>query len=259
MTEDKIRDIVHQVILKEMDVYHGSMSNFNQFDDKFMGSGEGAQIYGWGTYLTQDEDVAEYYIRNAYMQGVNRQSNHNMKGLGIFNQQNDPRFKPDAFKMIHGYLYAVDIPNDNGNNYINWNTNDIQTLNVIIQRLSKVLNQEQINFLMNKLVNANNKWYQNFNKISNFKGLYNVLTKMLGSQKNASVALNNSGFIGIKVPLDNKRGGIEGKWNYVIFNSNNIKVVNKSKISYNMPQFDLQVHQGYAQNNKAISNISNVN
>ena len=82
---------------------------------------------------------------------------------------------------------------------------------------------------------------------------------MLGSQKNASVALNNAGFIGIKVPLDNKRGGIEGEWNYVIFNSNNIKVVNKSKISYNMPKFDLQVHQGYAQNNKAISNINNVN
>lgn len=31
-------------------VYHGSGAKFDRFDHSFMGTGEGAQAYGWGTY-----------------------------------------------------------------------------------------------------------------------------------------------------------------------------------------------------------------
>lgn len=41
--------------------YHGSGVNFDKFDFKFMGTGEGAQVHGWGIYLAQDIETAEGY------------------------------------------------------------------------------------------------------------------------------------------------------------------------------------------------------
>jgi hypothetical protein len=44
-----------------MVTYHGSPHDFDEFDHEHMGKGEGAQVYGWGTYLTDTKDIAEGY------------------------------------------------------------------------------------------------------------------------------------------------------------------------------------------------------
>ena len=41
--------------------YHGSQASFDHFDHSFMGSGEGAQAYGWGTYVSEVEGIAKAY------------------------------------------------------------------------------------------------------------------------------------------------------------------------------------------------------
>ena len=41
--------------------YHGTAANFRRFDHRFMGSGEGAQAFGWGTYLAQRFGIANEY------------------------------------------------------------------------------------------------------------------------------------------------------------------------------------------------------
>lgn len=43
--------------------YHGSQASFDHFDHSFMGSGEGAQAYGWGTYVSEVEGIAKAYAR----------------------------------------------------------------------------------------------------------------------------------------------------------------------------------------------------
>ena len=43
--------------------YHGSQASFDKFDHSFMGSGEGAQAYGWGTYVSEVEGIAKAYAR----------------------------------------------------------------------------------------------------------------------------------------------------------------------------------------------------
>jgi len=48
--------------------YHGSPHSFNNFDFSHMGSGEGAQAFGWGGYIGGLEDTAIGY-RNALSQG----------------------------------------------------------------------------------------------------------------------------------------------------------------------------------------------
>ena len=39
--------------LRQQKVYHGSGADFEAFDHSHMGEGEGAQSYGWGTYVTE--------------------------------------------------------------------------------------------------------------------------------------------------------------------------------------------------------------
>ncbi len=47
-------------------VYHGSQADFDHFDHSFMNSGEGAQAYGWGTYVSEVEGIARSYaVKNA--------------------------------------------------------------------------------------------------------------------------------------------------------------------------------------------------
>ena len=41
--------------------YHGSPHRFDRFDSSHMGSGEGAQVYGWGHYFASNKEVSEWY------------------------------------------------------------------------------------------------------------------------------------------------------------------------------------------------------
>lgn len=41
--------------------YHGSGALFDHFDHAFMGTGEGAQAFGWGTYVTEVEGIGRTY------------------------------------------------------------------------------------------------------------------------------------------------------------------------------------------------------
>lgn len=42
-------------------LWHGSPHDFNQFTTKAMGTGEGAQAFGWGLYFTDQESIGRYY------------------------------------------------------------------------------------------------------------------------------------------------------------------------------------------------------
>ena len=42
-------------------VYHGSGAKFDAFDHSHMGEGEGVQAYGWGTYVTEVENIGKQY------------------------------------------------------------------------------------------------------------------------------------------------------------------------------------------------------
>ena len=54
--------------------YHGSQASFDYFDHSFMGSGEGAQAYGWGTYVSEVEGIAKAYAKqNAAKHGMPRE------------------------------------------------------------------------------------------------------------------------------------------------------------------------------------------
>ena len=43
--------------IREHRVYHGSGADFDAFDHSFIGTGEGSQVFGWGTYVSEVEGV----------------------------------------------------------------------------------------------------------------------------------------------------------------------------------------------------------
>ncbi len=54
-------DIAKQKQIEAQIAYHGTGAKFDRFDHSFMGTGEGAQAYGWGTYVSKRRGVSEGY------------------------------------------------------------------------------------------------------------------------------------------------------------------------------------------------------
>ena len=50
--------------LRYINVWHGSPHDFNRFTTDKIGSGEGAQVYGWGLYFTDTKQIAEKHYRD---------------------------------------------------------------------------------------------------------------------------------------------------------------------------------------------------
>ncbi len=48
--------------LESTGAFHGTAAKFRRFDHKYMGSGEGAQAFGWGSYFAQAPGIAKGYF-----------------------------------------------------------------------------------------------------------------------------------------------------------------------------------------------------
>jgi hypothetical protein len=63
----KTKDIVNLAYgaadLELAGTYHGTAADFRNFNHDYMSTGEGAQAYGWGTYLAQKRGIGEDYRR----------------------------------------------------------------------------------------------------------------------------------------------------------------------------------------------------
>lgn len=76
VTDDVVNSINQEIAAApkfSIKTYHGSQASFDKFDHSFMGSGEGAQAYGWGTYVSEVEGIAKAYAKqNAAKHGMPR-------------------------------------------------------------------------------------------------------------------------------------------------------------------------------------------
>lgn len=64
--EDLTQAAVDAFNRRDLDVFrqpafHGTGSRFDRFSTDFMGTGEGAQAFGWGLYFSSSRKIAEYY------------------------------------------------------------------------------------------------------------------------------------------------------------------------------------------------------
>ena len=305
--------------VREHRVYHGSGADFDAFDHSHMGEGEGAQAYGWGTYVTEVEGIGRTYaIQNTTkhndalralqhdVDAISDQLNRHRDDLKYDEEQlkranewraeaeldyelfkdeaeelkekygeSSPEYRNHLFNDIYTdemkraqssvksteesiqyrkekiaelekalkdkqaeidelpkefprHLYTVEIPDDNGSNYLDWNEHPAESL---LKDVGSFLESEGF-----ERVQDNPVRYEKgestvvLNPNATGADLYAELREALGSDKKASQALSELGCIGIKYPADNMRGGREdGAKNYVIFNENDAKITDHTR------------------------------
>ena len=305
--------------VREHRVYHGSGADFDAFDHSHMGEGEGAQAYGWGTYVTEVEGIGKTYAeQNATthndalralqhdVDAISDQLDRHRDDLKYDEEQlkraNEWRaeaeldyelFKDEAEKLKEKYgesspkyrnhlfndiytdemkraqssvksmeesiqyrkekiaelekvlkdkqaeidelpkefprhPYTVEIPDDNGSNYLDWNGHPAESLLKDVGSFLESEGFERVQDSPARYEKGESTVVLNPNATG--ADLYAELQKALGSDKKASQALAESGCIGIKYPADNMRGGRkDGAKNYVIFNENDAKITDHTR------------------------------
>lgn len=131
-------------------------------------------------------------------------------------------------------LYTVDIPDDNGQNYLYWEKRltDEEIDNIFVSLLKK--KEYNIKKDENRLIWWYNGGIKDSISLTNCTGMliYTTLTRELfgGFEKSTSLYLDSIGYDGISMPVGYNHGitdGGEGLRNYVIFDPNKIKILNK--------------------------------
>lgn len=279
------REEVNEYIIREQRVYHGSGADFGHFDHSHMGEGEGAQAFGWGTYVTEVEGIGRTYAESArkkptYLYGGKEMSsdefhdyvlgeigdwNENMLNDFMYNLERhgvtrakdilkkgdlaqyknlfyqslgDTRnyaegkikaartllsLKGIRIRKPKSHLYTIEIPDDNGKNYLDWNGHPAESLLKDVGSFLESNGFEMVQDSPARYEKGESTIVLNPNATG--ADLYAELQEALGSDKEASKALSEIGLTGIKYPADYIRGGREdGAKNYVIFNENDAKI-----------------------------------
>ena len=196
----------------EMMVYHGSGSDFDKFNHKkYLSTGAGDQAFGWGTYVTSDEAIGRSYASDDMDVGF----------MQIF--------KSKLGVTRNNTLYEVEIPDDNGHNYLEWYGDvDVSIKRIVCKMMKKM--EKRFNF------RASSGFWPSMSDMRILEGveLYKLLADVLESDKAASLFLMQCGFDGIKYPAgtiwNKPDDASEDAMNYVIFDANKVKIVNKTKV-----------------------------
>lgn len=188
-----------------MTVYHGSGAKFDKFDHSHMGEGEGNQAFGWGTYVTEVEGIGRTYAKAAAAKYDGNQPKRN--------------------------LYTVEIPEDNGDNYLDWSKkiNDIGE-DFLTGIDNKLYNEEGWRRVESGGLTKFTKGEKTIvlNPNATVADIYEELSVGLESPKSASEFLNGLGYVGISYPAEYMSGGrSDGARNYVIFNENDAKITGR--------------------------------
>lgn len=125
------------------------------------------------------------------------------------------------------HLYTVEIPDDTGDNYLDWDGKIADRIRDKIS-LRAALEGVLLDFFGDKVAAA-----EYFSKMGNdaegFQ-LYRGLVRTLGSDKSASEFLSRAGLTGIKYPTESLSGGNrDGKSNYVIFNDADLRITDHAR------------------------------
>lgn len=159
----------------------------------------------------------------------------------------------DLPNIASANLYDVDIPDDNGENYLGWN----ESQNFPLEKWYRLWEITHHGFSDNEYFNDGGARYDKdrieriiqmkldspengMQKLPTLKGeeLYHALEDFFDRERPsygaelASRALVEIGFVGVKYPAGTIHGGAkEGDYNYVVFDENNANIVGNTKFA----------------------------
>ena len=284
--------------------WHGSPRRFLKFMLEHIGTGEGAQAFGWGLYFSSKREVAESYYRRfsnstsgiffddkpfaeienrtgyEVLRALSRMDEAHFdanersdlatdiklltakyeKRLGTIKEQPYSKSKTDRSPILDtqmdeknqelqneldwlktnkdkislhegdGQLYKVDLPDDTGN-YLLWDkgfSEQSKSAQGVVRKLIEGLSDEALEDFDDVQRLGRDKAIKNVLKQfadTDGKRIYGTLATVLGSDRAASLALNEAGIVGIKYLDGTSRSKGEGSYNYVIFDENAIQML----------------------------------
>lgn len=258
VTDDVVNSINQEIADApkfSLKVYHGSGADFTEFDFDHMGEGAGSQVFGWGGYVTSskkigksyatlmDNDPSKAYYRIQRSNGTRFAKKyptlesflHGDKQIAMndkFTEQEKIDYYNEMKKLAEPYhnLYEVDIPEDNGSNYLDWDKplskkqqdairEGLAHLGVDIKTLeSKGLSLERTG--------------ENVYNSTLYIGLTGTEYDLPERTKGISKFLSSVGFSGIKYVAGRNFGGAKkGDTNYVIFKPEDMRITEHTKFS----------------------------
>lgn len=258
VTDDVVNSINQEIADApkfSLKVYHGTGADFTEFDFDHMGEGAGSQVFGWGGYVTSskkigksyatlmDNDPSKAYYRIQRSNGTRFAKKyptlesflHGDKQIAMndkFTEQEKIDYYNEMKKLAEPYhnLYEVDIPDDNGSNYMDWdkplskNQQDairegLEHLGVGIKTLeSKGQSLERTG--------------ENIYNSTLYIGLIGTEYDLPERTKGISKFLSSVGFTGVKYKAGRNFGGAKkGDTNYVIFKPEDMKITEHTKFS----------------------------
>lgn len=196
LNEQQLHGLVRQIILEtmdELDLYHGTQVDFNEFSDEFMGSGWGQQCFGDGHYLSTSFETAKEYARG-------------------------------------GQVMTCQVPNGP---YLSYQSVSPNVANRIARAFFKYYTEEDEYGREAYGECKKEFWENECGCIAQARtgaDIYGDIAAIMGSHKHAGEYLRGLGYIGLKFKGDNTNTG-EKFWNYVIFDPKDIKIINKTPVN----------------------------
>lgn len=239
------------------------------FDYKIDMSAEAGQMLSHYINKNQDVDKGLENARQDLKSALEMfPDDETLKELSAILQKNNNEI---AESSNEAYRYDVDIPDDNGENYLGWN----ESQNFPLEKWYRLWEITHHGFSDNEYFKDGGARYDKdrieriiqmklespengMQKLPTLKGeeLYHALEdffdreRPLRGAKLASRALSEIGFVGIKYPAGLIHGGAkEGDYNYVIFDENNANIVGNTRFSLRYDQFEHDLNQWKKDNN----------
>ena len=139
-------------------------------------------------------------------------------------------------------LYKVQIPDDTGNNYLDWMLNIKKPLRrKIAEAVRNLEGEPQQSFIY---ANYKNGWQSLADMIERnqwaYKEIHDRLLMAFGGRikdaEKVSKLMSSIGFVGVKYPAGTIWGNGQGQTNYVIFNEDDAKITDRIEFMFDEPE-----------------------
>ena len=242
-----------QGVKMQVDAWHGSPYEFDKFTTEKIGTGEGAQAFGWGLYFTDLESIARNYAEKLSKPNFNKfrekllkdnPSRDVINDILDFSEYYDYNYNKvldaltknenkaavdylkenkDLFNSVERNLYKVSIQKGKDQSEYTWLEWDKPLGEKQKQLISKAIQDNYLDFTSSERENLSN-----LDGWDSASGLYMALDNILGSDKEASLFLLKAGINGIKYPAESISRGVTSDtargFNYVVFDENAVSI-----------------------------------
>jgi hypothetical protein len=211
-------------------VWHGSPHDHNKFDSAKIGTGEGAQVFGYGHYFTDEKAIGEHYrktlsVKRPFFTIDNINYSYNPmdgkyyafnKGTGESKKIAKKLFEEKQAIDSKGKLYEAELA-PTQDEYLDWDKQLSAQSETVKNAIREANRKDMKKVFKNTLLDS-----AMYNEDGN--QFYNKMLPAFSSPKELSAYLRSIGIRGIRYKAD--QGKTDAN-NYVIFDDNDIQIIAK--------------------------------